>query len=70
MAKPLRRPTRIQGSRHVSPAEKAAFHQVSGAGRRHVLRQFFGLAPSDEAALFQQFGLHLDANLAREGSRS
>ncbi len=41
----------IQRSRSVSPAEKAAFHQESGAGRSHTLRQFFGLTTADEKAI-------------------
>lgn len=56
MAKPRpptkpRGPTLIQASRRVSPSEKAAYHQESGAGRRHVKRQFFGLSASDETAI-------------------
>lgn len=41
----------IQRSRRVSPSEKAAFHQESGAGKSRVRRQFFGLSASDEAAI-------------------
>lgn len=49
--KPSTGGTFIQQSRSVSPAEKAAFHQVTGAGKSHVLRKFFGLSASDEAAI-------------------
>lgn len=43
--------TLIQRSRRVPPSEKAAYHQIAGAGRSHVKRQFFGLSPSDETAI-------------------
>lgn len=44
-------PTLIQQSRGISPSEKAAFHQITGAGKKHVLRKFFGLNASDEAVI-------------------
>jgi phage gpG-like protein len=43
--------TFLQASRLVPPSEKAAFHQVSGAGRSHVKREFFGLTEDDETAI-------------------
>lgn len=60
MAKRKARQTPIQLSRHVSPSQKAAFHQVTGAGKNHVLRQFFGLSESDMDALAARFGQGLD----------
>ena len=41
--------TLIQRSRAVGAADKAFWHQVSGAGKRRVLRQFFDLNAADEA---------------------
>lgn len=41
----------IQRSRRVAPSAKAAFHQVTGAGRSHVKRAFFGLTADDETAI-------------------
>jgi phage gpG-like protein len=54
------KPTRIQASRAVSPAEKAAFHTVTGAGPSHVLRKFFGLSAADEAAIVDRIDKALD----------
>jgi alpha-D-ribose 1-methylphosphonate 5-triphosphate synthase subunit PhnL len=56
-----KRPTLIQASRNVAPSEKAAFHQVTGAGKSHVLRKFFGLSASDEAVIIDRIGDALDA---------
>jgi hypothetical protein len=58
-------PTMIQRSRSVSPAEKAAFHQIEGAGRSHVLREFFGLTPDDESAIVDRVAKALDQEVAR-----
>ena len=38
----------VQQSRRVSPAEKAAYHAVVGAGRSRVIRDFFALNTQDE----------------------
>ena len=51
----------IQASRRVSPSEKAAYHQIAGAGKSHVKRQFFGLSASDETAIVDL----LEKDLAR-----
>jgi hypothetical protein len=51
MAKRGPHQTLIQQSRKVPPSEKAAFHQITGAGKSRVLRKFFGLNDSDEAAI-------------------
>lgn len=50
----------IQSSRRVSPSEKAAFHQVTGAGKSHVLRQFFGLNERDEAEIVKRIEASID----------
>lgn len=63
--KQIRRPhqTLIQRSRAKSPSEKATYHQVTGAGRRQVLRKFFGLNASDEAVIEQRIADGLDKAL-------
>ena len=53
-------PTLIQQSRRVAPAEKAAFHEVTGAGTSHVKREFFGLSQADEAAITELYSIGLD----------
>lgn len=55
--------TLIQQSRDVSPSEKATFHQISGAGRRHVLRKFFGLSAADEAVITDRVEAFLDQSV-------
>ncbi len=62
--------TRSQRSRSVRPSEKATFHQIAGAGKAHVLRKFFGIAPSDEALITRELGVTVDRNLARDAQRS
>lgn len=57
--------TPIQRSRRLRPSEKAAFHQITGAGRAQVKREFFGLSPADEAAIEEEAGRALDVNLTR-----
>jgi len=42
--------TLIQRSRSVDPTDKAEFHQVLGAGRSRVKREFLGLTQADEDA--------------------
>lgn len=55
----------MQRSRRVPPAEKAAFHQEAGAGKRKVKRQFFGLSSSDEAAITDRIKDGIAARLRR-----
>jgi len=63
--------TLIQRSRGVRPSEKAAFHQITGAGKSHVKREFFGLSTADEDAIERELDVRLSVNLATgEGSRS
>lgn len=42
--------TFIQRSRNESSEQKAIWHQVTGAGRSHVRRQFFGLTEDEQTA--------------------
>lgn len=57
--------TPIQRSREKTPAEKAQFHHVTGAGKSKVKRQFFGFAPDDEPWLHEELTAALDRNLRR-----
>jgi hypothetical protein len=41
-------PTFIQRSRGESSEQKAIFHNVTGAGRSHVIRDFFRLSDDDK----------------------
>jgi phage gpG-like protein len=52
--------TFVQRSREKGAAEKAAYHQVSGAGRRQVKRPFLGLTRDDEDAIVDRIEKHLD----------
>jgi hypothetical protein len=66
-AKRLRRgPTFIQRSRTVSSEEKAIFHQVTGAGRSRVKREFFELNQADEQLLGEKLE---QAVASRTGAR-
>ena len=44
-------PTFIQRSRGESSEQKAIWHNVTGAGRSQVVREFFGLDDSDHTAV-------------------
>jgi hypothetical protein len=57
------RQTLIQKSRRVPPAEKAAYHQITGAGRRKVVREFFGVSREDEDAITRTLDERLSRNL-------
>lgn len=61
MAKSRR--TFIQRSRSKTPAEKARFHQIDGAGKSKVKRLFFELNANDEAAIVNRIQDGLDAAL-------
>ena len=63
---PAKRGTRSQISRSVRPSEKAYWHQVSGAGKSHVKRQFFGISPSDSDIIARELGILLERNVSRE----
>lgn len=54
-----RKATFIQQSRAVPASEKAAFHQITGAGKSHVKREFFGLSPADEQAIVDRIDQYL-----------
>jgi len=42
-----RKMTMVQRSRKVAPADKAVFHNETGAGRSRVIREFFNLNDRD-----------------------
>lgn len=67
MAKKIARSaTFIQRSRSKGSAEKATYHDISGAGRSRVRRPFFSLTDEDETALTDLFLKRLEASLHRE----
>jgi hypothetical protein len=48
-------PTFIQRSRQKGSAEKAAYHEIAGAGRSRVKRPFFGLSEADMDVLTDRY---------------
>ncbi len=67
MAKAPRRatgPTFIQRSRNVGAEEKAIFHNVTGAGKSHVLRPFMGLTETEQDTLTETLAEGIDRLLA------
>lgn len=59
--------TLIQKSRRMAAAEKALYHQESGAGKSRVTRPFFGLSPQDERWLEEELDQRVDLNIQRDG---
>ena len=59
-----RRLTLIQQSRRVPPSDKAEFHNELGAGKRHVIRHFFGLNEQDVHAIEARLAKGLDEAVA------
>lgn len=62
--------TASQRSRNVRAVDKATFHQITGAGKSHIKRQFFGLSDADVKAIEDETDIALAVNLQSEGSRS
>lgn len=58
-----RGPTLIQQSRRVSAEQKAIWHQIQGAGKSHVKREFVGLTDEDERAIENRLQAALDKRL-------
>jgi hypothetical protein len=54
-----------QKSLAVPPEEKAIFHEVTGAGKSHVLRRFFELSEADCTAITEQVDRGLADALSR-----
>jgi hypothetical protein len=57
--------TMIQQSRRIPASQKAEWHAVTGAGRSHVIRDFFGLSGQEEQQIENEIGRSLDVNLQR-----
>jgi len=55
--------TFIQRSRSVSSEEKAAYHNILGAGRRGTIRRFFDLGEDDQEALKTALGRLVEGRL-------
>ncbi len=64
-----KRPSRtlIQRSRDVRPGEKALFHNVSGAGKSRVKREFFDLDETDVQAMTEELARRVTRNLQTQG---
>lgn len=64
-----RGPTLVQRSRSVQPGQKAVWHQVTGAGKSRVKREFFDLNDEDlsvlAAELDRRMGQRLSSTQAR-----
>jgi hypothetical protein len=65
MAKRIRKQTLIQSSRGIGAEQKAIYHNITGAGRGHVIREFFGLSADDERELTETIERAIDERLAR-----
>jgi hypothetical protein len=63
--RPRRKATLIQRSRSVSPQVKAMYHNVIGAGRSRVKREFFDLGSEDAEAITALLETRMDENLSR-----
>lgn len=61
-------PTFIQRSRAVSSEQKAIWHNVTGAGRRGVIREFFGLNEEDGTAITNGLETLIKARLEQAGA--
>jgi hypothetical protein len=53
----------IQRSRSKASEEKALYHQVTGAGRSRVKREFLGLTAQDERDIKQRIEQHIGKQL-------
>ena len=56
--------TFIQRSRNESSEQKAIFHNVTGAGRSHVIREFFALGDDDKDVAHAMLQAALDRRVA------
>jgi hypothetical protein len=56
-----RKETIVRDSRAKSPMEKASYHNVLGAGRSKIKREFFALNAKD----FDEIGKLLDSRLSK-----
>lgn len=61
-------PTLIQRSRRISPQTKATFHQVTGAGRRKVLRPFLGLTDAELTRISERLDIGIRRNASKPTS--
>jgi hypothetical protein len=58
---PRGKQTLIQGSRAVGAADKAFWHQVSGAGKSQVKRQFFDLSEQEQTQIRDRVERYLES---------
>lgn len=63
MAKRAKGPTLIQQSRRVPAELKALYHNVLGAGKSRVKREFVGLSDDDEKAILARLEQGIDRKI-------
>jgi hypothetical protein len=59
------RQTMVQRSRAIGAEQKAIYHQVAGAGKSRVKREFFELDDADVAAITARLQRGIDDAVAR-----
>jgi phage gpG-like protein len=64
MAKRRSGPTLIQQSRRISAEQKALYHQVLGAGKSRVIREFLGLTSQDERDIVDRLQQAIDRQIS------
>jgi hypothetical protein len=60
--------TFIQRSRAVSGADKALFHNKTGAGKSQVKRKFFGLTATEKQTIAERVQRHISVQVTGGGS--
>lgn len=68
MAKRRTGPTFIGRSRQVASEQKAIWHNVTGAGRSHVIRRFFDVNQDDETAFATALEGLVESRLKKQGA--
>jgi phage gpG-like protein len=66
MAKRRSGPTLIQQSRRISAEQKALYHQVLGAGKSRVTREFLGLTDQDEKDIADRVQKAIDRAISNQ----
>jgi len=67
-ARAISRPTFIGMSRQVSSEQKAIWHNVTGAGKRGVVRRFFDVNEEDTQACAEGLEKLIDLRLKAQGA--
>jgi hypothetical protein len=61
-------PTFIQRSRATSSEEKAIYHNVTGAGKSGVIREFFGASSDDQTVMVGELEQLIQLRLNKAGA--